>query len=159
MGRFAVLAFVAMGCNNMNGDALSDARFDVDAKGRARLEFTDHPKGFVDYSVLQGENVVLLMEREERRLGTTVALVTELVLEVKRDVPVGREVDAASWIVRALYRYGGPQLQFESTRFDGMMTVESKAEETTLHGRLSLRFFEPSIDLAHSGDARVDTPF
>jgi len=124
------------------------------------LAFEMHRKGFIVYSLVQGDNTVLILEREENDPpGSSARLITELALELKGEPPLSETLESKDWIINALYRCGGPKIQFESTRCSGNIVLDSKSGDGKFHGKLSLIFFEPSIDLGKSKEASVRIAF
>lgn len=128
----------------------------IERSSRLRLE--KHEMGFITYTVEPGAGAVLILSVEERQPNTSVRLAKELVLEFVTMPPIGQRLDEKA-LNQALYKYGGPQLQFESERATGHIMITSLETDGSCHGTLDFTFVAPNIDLAEGRQARIAMQF
>src|ERR1039458_3278983 len=159
--RLLVLVGAALlfgrGCTQLERPKLEDSGFAREGRPQSSLVFSKSPRGFLQYSLKPSNNTVLIYNREQTNKAVHINLVTEMALEVKQGMPLNRVVRAEDWVASALYRYGGPRLQFESTHFRGTLSISSlSSQDRSSTDRLNLVFFDPSIDLAGVREAPVN---
>jgi hypothetical protein len=148
------------GCAQLERPKLEDSGFAKEVRQQSSLLLSKTARGFVQYSLSSSDNTVLIYSREQTNKAAHIKLVTELTLEVKKGIPLNRAVRAEEWIVNALYHYGGPRLQFESTHVRGTLSISSLASAgPNSRDLLNLVFFDPSIDLAGVREAAVNIEF
>ena len=123
------------------------------------LDFSKHRRGFTTYSQKPSLNSVLILTAEESAENTSVRLARELVLELKSEPATNIPLSADEWIVKGLYKFGGPQLQFESQKVSGSLILTSVASDGTCHGSLDLTFSDPEIDIANMQHASLKVQF
>lgn len=153
----AAAILLGRGCTHLERPKLEDSGFLREVRPRSSLVFSKSSRGFQQYTLSPSNNIVLIYNREQTNKTAHIKLVTELALELKNGIPLNRVVSAEDWVISALYRYGGPRLQFESTHFRGSLSISSLSSEDRSSGdRLDLTFFDPSIDVAGVHEAPVN---
>jgi hypothetical protein len=141
--------------NAMTKTVTAECRYESDKSAR----LFQHRKGFTAYALEPGHHTVLMLNVDERVAGSSVRLGRELVVELKGVPPLMRNLDAETWLVQALYKFGGPELQFESRKASGTLQISSLTAQGVCHGHVKLTFTEPAIDKTSSGSAEVALAF
>ncbi len=121
-------------------------------RSRVRL-YKDH-NGFIAYTVEPGEHVLLEMELDNQVAGTSIRLAHNLMLELKSLPQPPQTFHTMTDIVQALYKFGGPQLQFESRAAMGVLQITELTAKGICHGQLKIAFTEPTVD--RTGAAMVN---
>lgn len=124
----------------------------------SRLQLAKHEMGFTIYTLKPGAGAVLILSAEERLPNTSVRLAKELLLEFSSAPVLGQQIDEKA-LNRALYKYGGPQLQFESERASGRVMLTSLAADGSCHGAIDLTFVAPNVDVVEARQARIAVRF
>jgi hypothetical protein len=142
----------------MTADALQDSGFVCKVQEHSSLHWQD-VRGRMRSTVRPSDNTVLTLTRTQHREGTTIHFVSELILELRQGFATNAPLAAEHWVVFAVYRQGGPVLQFESTSCRGEVRVGGAPGALTGHGHVHLTFFEPRKDISHLGEVALDFDF
>jgi hypothetical protein len=122
------------------------------------LRFLDSSDKDMRYELLPSENTVLILRRTKGREGTTIRLVTEVLLELRKGMPSGETVNAKEWVPSGLLRYGSRVLEYESKRFEGTVMVDGGAANP-VGGQVTLVFLSPARDILGVGNVPLQAKF
>lgn len=125
----------------------------------SRVRLYKDRNGFTAYRVEPGDHVLLELEFDHKVAGTSIRLAHNLMLELNSVPPPHQILNTATDIVQALYKFGGPQLQFESRTAAGVLQISGLSAEGLCHGRLKMVFTEPTRDQTGAGRAALDWVF
>lgn len=123
------------------------------------LVFSPHRRGFTSHRVEEGQNLVLVISIEEAQPGTSTLLAYQAALEIKGRPPTGRDLHCGEWLVKAIYRYGDYNVQFESITCTGTMRIDGYGDGGAMQGKIDLVFSSPTIDLFGSRIAPLKLEF
>lgn len=123
------------------------------------LRLIRHRRGFTAYSLEPGEQWILMLNADAKVDATSIRLARELVLALRGAPPLNTVLDASTWIEQALYKYGGPDLQYESKTVSGTLAIREMRPDGVCHGTVNLLFSSPTIDKAGAGEAVLSVEF
>lgn len=123
------------------------------------LRLFRHKRGFTAYTLEPGSQWILMLNMEEKVENTSIRLARELVLALRTAPPLHQALDAGGWIEQSLYKFGGPDLQFESQSISGVLEITELQENGVCHGKVRFVFKTPSIDRTGEGEAVLDVAF
>ncbi|GEM_PF-2359742 len=123
------------------------------------IRFFKHRKGFTAYTLDHGIHTVFMLNVDEQVENTSIKLARELVFELRDTPPLSQSLTADSWVNSALYKFGGPDLQFESQTFSGTIEISEMKDNGDCHGLIHLKFTNPAIDRVGLNQADLDISF
>lgn len=124
-----------------------------------KVRLFPHRRGFTAYSLEQGSSTVLMLNVDETRPDSSVRYGRELVMELYDTPPLGQVLEVKKWAPVTLYKFGGPQIQFESLNASGTLLLSSLTANSMCHGQLHLFFTDPTIDKTNAGKVELKLSF
>lgn len=141
--------------NAMQPSSTTQCKFE-NGKG---IQVFRHRRGFLAYALTPEGGGVLMLNAEAISEIRSIRLAKELVLEFRGPPPLNVDLESDKWVVRGVYKFGGPILQFESQEMKGVIKLTDVQEGGSCHGTLNLVFSNPTTNKTDSGQAILNIQF
>lgn len=160
ISTYVYIAILLCGClhENQGGRHMKQS---VEILFNKAIEFTERKDSRLQFRIIDGDNVVVIIQREipSRPHTFDTGFSEELVLEIPRDVPKNISVPADKWIEKAIYQYGSSVLIFQSCKYNGTLTIHESADRQKWSGECNLWFREPIFDRVGTKEVNVSIKF
>jgi len=107
---------------------------------------------------LEGDGTLVIITQQARIVDSTRVKAFSLALEFPGQIPLGKALDAKTYLRSVLYKFGAHRVGYESTHCEGQMSFVQQPNGC-LAARLELHFLNPRIDGVVRPVDRVDWRF
>jgi hypothetical protein len=115
------------------------------ALSRGKRIGVDSDERGVRYRFIDGDGLLLTIDRVTTRAGTSIRLVHTVGFEFRPDTPFDTDIDLREWAAVGYCRFGARKMQFDSGEFMGHARISPRDTHTVV--QLDATFTNPRVDL------------